>query len=113
MPLLNGQIPDPLDVHALNAALFWTAFEHFCFELRKIDQFEWGNRNAALIRWYVESAPISPVATAAICDSFDAEPYPFSVAEALTDLFSTNSGKKQELAQSAAALQKPVPTIFS
>jgi hypothetical protein len=112
MPLLNGQIPDPVDVHALNAAGFWVAFEDFCFEQRKIDQFDWGNRNAALISWYVQSTPLSSAATAAICDSFGAEPYPFSVAEALTALFSTSPGKKQELAQGAAALQKPVPTIF-
>ena len=107
---LNSDIPSAADSESLRQWGFWRAYEELAFARRKIDEFEWGNRNAGAIRWYLETNDLSEEAVEAICNTFRSEPYPFQVRDALVELFREDSHKRDEFVDISGRLALRPPT---
>ena len=107
---LRGDVPRPEDFPALFQGGFFDAFKKFAFENYEINQFRWGNRNAASVRWFVETFPLDKIVTESICTTFASAPYPFEVRDALRQLFASNPTKFKEFEASAKALGRTIPT---
>lgn len=106
---LNGDIPGSQELEFLRAADFFTCFARYAFDERKVDEFDWGNRNAQTIRWYVETFPITPKTATVLCSVFWGPPFPFEVRDALGSLFEANSEKRRELESVASEAGLEVP----
>lgn len=110
---LNGDIPSGLDETVLAAQGFWNEFHDYAVINRQMDKFEWGNRNAGLIAWRVQNAPIDRETAEAICEVFSCEPYPFTVRDALKEMLATSPTKMVELQAVASQAGKTVPEVLT
>lgn len=95
---LQGAPLNAIDAGTLTQCGFFGALEREAFDVpRGIDQFGWGNRNAAFVAWYLATSPISEAAVRAICEVFATSPFPFTARDRLRDLFTQDAAKRQEL----------------
>jgi hypothetical protein len=106
---LRGDVPRPEDFPALSQAGFFDALKKFAFEDWQMNQFKWGNRNAAIVRWYVETFPLAETVATALCTVFSSPPYPFGVRDALQQLFSSDQKKLKEFQALAKSMGRTVP----
>ena len=106
---LNDDIPTKTDEPILAANGFWRAFVEHAMANRQIDKFDWGNRNARLIAWRVEHAPVDRETASALCETFAAEPYPFAVRDALKAMLAANPAKMADLQAAASRAGTVVP----
>ena len=106
---LEGDIPDAHDFRDLEDSGFFISFKKVCFQDYQINEFEWGNRNADVVRWFIEKFPIDNEVANVVCSTFSAQPFPFNVRDRLEELFSSNANKKKEFEDVAtnAGLQLP------
>lgn len=106
---LRGDVPRPEDEPALSQAGFLAALKRIAFEEGQINEFDWGNRNAATVRWYVETYAIDDTVAESICTTFGYPPYPYGGRDALAELFASNRAKLEELEERAEHLDETVP----
>lgn len=112
VPKLRGAIPSDADLAVLEGLGFFEAFEEYAFKEAKLDRFEWGNPNAALISWFVERCPITSVVVDAVRGNFQREPCAETVRAALDDLFRRSPAKKAEFLEVLAAKGEPPPKLI-
>lgn len=110
---LNGDIPSAIDEPVLAARGFWSRFHDHAVVNRQMDKFEWGNRNAGLIAWRVQNAPIDRETAEAICGVFSCEPYPFTVRDALKEMLAGSPAKMSELQAAATQAGTSVPSVLT
>ena len=80
----------------------------------KLDIFEWGNKNAELVAWYIDRCPIDDEIARALCTFFSSHrSFPTDAAAALKALFSGNEAKRNEFADviSRLGLEAPEPLL--
>jgi hypothetical protein len=109
---LNGDLPMPEDLPVLLASGFIRALGEYAFDQRKIDDFNWGNRNALTARWYLENFPITVSIARIICSVFHGPPFPYSARDALGSLFANDSAKRAELEHAAVEANIEVPSTI-
>ncbi|HEX7667754.1 MAG TPA: hypothetical protein VF407_24675, partial [Polyangiaceae bacterium] len=111
---LNGDIPTAVDIPDLLRAGWVEEFRVQAFgSAKKVDEFAWGNRNAAVIQWFLMYEQISPDVAKVLCATFGSTPYPNTVRDTLRDFFASDSTKKTEfIAAAAAAGATPPPSLI-
>lgn len=109
---LGGEIPEAADMDALQRVGFWQAFHKKAIDNNGINKFDWGNPNASLIAWWVSSNPLDEQIASVICNTFSSEPYPWSVRDALKEMFTQHPAKLQEFTALAAKTGKTVPAVI-
>lgn len=104
---LKGNIPSSVDKQILDQHGFFALFSEIAFNC--LDDFEWGNRNAKLVCWYLKSYPIPVEAVRSICSIFTKSNYPWKARNSLTGLFKENPNKRQEFEEIAQQEQLTLP----
>lgn len=106
---LNGDVPSALDTPCLVNSGWVRALRDYAFgQPCKVNEFAWGNRNAAAIQWLLMHEPIAGDVAEKLCSTFSAPPYPFMVCDTLRNFFAQNAAKKAEF-QAAATQAGCVP----
>ena len=106
---LAGELPTQMEVADLDSCGFFATVKKVAFIDGKVNLFDWGNPNAALVRWMLEREPMEDATIRVLCSVFCAQPYPNTARDAIKDLFATNAAKKAEFTQRAAALGETPP----
>ncbi len=101
----NGDIPSQADKILLDQYDFFREM----FKTRWLDDFGWGNRNAKLVCWYLESYPIPVEAVRSICFTFTQSHFPWKAGNRLTELFKDNPTKRHEFEKIAQQEQLTLP----
>lgn len=110
---LNGDIPSAADEPVLAAHGFWKSYHDHAIVSRHVNEFMWGNRNAALIAWRVQSAAIEVETAEAICVVFSYEPYPYKARDALKEMLAASPAKMTELQTAATQVGTSVPSALT
>jgi len=108
----NNEIPNQGDLPDLKANGYDAVFENYVFTNGAADRFDWGNRNADLLTWYVANHAVTDLIMRKLCSIFAASPYPFTARASLASMFRANPAKRAELAQVAQAAGVVVPVDF-
>jgi hypothetical protein len=106
---LNGDIPSPADKQTLDQYGFFAVFSERAFKDGLLDDFGWGNRNAKLVCWYIESYQIQVEVVRSICSIFTQSTYPWKARHRLTELFKDNPNKRQRFEEIAQQEQLTLP----
>lgn len=106
---LNGDVPAAQDVPTLTSSGFIDALSHHAFKEKAIDDFNWGNRNAQTVRWYLETFPISIEIEKVLSFTFGSSTFPYAGRDALGALFSSNTAKRVELEKASQEAGVGVP----
>jgi hypothetical protein len=109
---LRGDLPLQTDVDALNRSGFFAALHDAAFSRGLVDQFAWGNANAATIAWYILNFPLDDVIVASICETFDKPPYPSAVEAMLQEVLAPGTPKRLEFENISQRSGRPVPSCL-
>ncbi|MCC7065892.1 MAG: hypothetical protein IT456_24005 [Planctomycetes bacterium] len=96
--------PDPQDFDTLCQSGYFTAFKSLAINERKLDNFDWGNSNAAMMAFYVGTFPLDDESARALSSIFSSPYHPRSARDRLRELFVGRQEKREELAKAIARL---------
>jgi hypothetical protein len=110
---LNGDVPSSLDTSILVQSGWVDALRDWVFgKPRKVNEFGWGNRNAATIQWLLTHEPITADVASILCHVFASSPYPFTVCDRLRAFFVQDAAKKAEFVAAAAEVNIQPPSTL-
>ena len=102
--------PRDLDVSVLETAGYFKVLAEAAFDKKRIDDFGWGNSNAALVAWYLGRFPISDAAAQTISAVFrEAKSVPYEARDAIQAMFASLPAKVAEYKVIESRLQLSVP----
>lgn len=107
--LAVGCILSPAAQQTLDQKGFFAKFIKKAFIDYDIEDFNWWNKHARSISWYIELYPIPVEAVRAICSIFVKPNNPWAARNRLTELFKDNPNKRQEFEKIAQQDQLTLP----
>ena len=101
--------PSPEDADTLNCHGFFAALYQRAFVDGALNGFSWGNANAALVAFYVQSFLVDDLVAEKLSEFFASHPYPYTAQEQLRQLFDSNPAKRNEFVSKLQALNLSWP----